>query len=53
MAKNKLAQDCAVLVIGGSAGSIDVLLNLFPALPARLSFAVIIVLHRKARPIRP
>lgn len=47
MEKDKLNKGCEVLVIGGSAGSIDALLQLFPALPGSLSFAMIIVLHRK------
>lgn len=36
-----------VVLIGGSTGSIDVLLQLLPALRPPLSFALIIVLHRK------
>jgi len=36
-----------IVVIGGSTGSIDVLLHLLPALPNPLPFAVIIVIHRK------
>jgi len=47
MEKDKLNKRCEVLVIGGSAGSIDALLQLFPTLPGSLSFAMIIVLHRK------
>jgi two-component system chemotaxis response regulator CheB len=34
-----------VVVIGGSAGSIDALLELLPALPARPGFAVVAVVH--------
>lgn len=40
-------EPCKVVLIGGSTGSIDVLLKLLPALRPTLSFAVIIVLHRK------
>lgn len=47
MAKNKLKTTCKAVVIGGSAGSIEVLLKLLPALSFPLSFVVIIVLHRK------
>ncbi|RRA98842.1 chemotaxis protein CheB [Larkinella rosea] len=47
MAENKLKNTCKAVVIGGSAGSIEVLLKLLPALSSPLSFAVIIVLHRK------
>lgn len=37
---------CKVLIIGGSAGSLDVLLKTFPSLKVP-SFAIVIVLHRK------
>lgn len=35
------------LIIGGSAGSLDVLLKVLPALDINLDFAIIIVIHRK------
>jgi two-component system chemotaxis response regulator CheB len=38
---------CKALVIGGSAGSLEVLLKLLPDLRADLSFPIIIVVHRK------
>ncbi|GAB3912210.1 chemotaxis protein CheB [Larkinella knui] len=47
MAENKLENTCKAVIIGGSAGSIEVLLKLLPALNPGLSFAIIIVLHRK------
>ncbi len=47
MAENKLKMPCKAVVIGGSAGSIEVLLKLLPALPSVFSFSVIIVVHRK------
>ncbi|MFD2570814.1 chemotaxis protein CheB [Spirosoma soli] len=47
MAQNKLISDCKAVLIGGSTGSIDVLLKLLPALQPPLPFAIIIVLHRK------
>lgn len=37
-----------VLVIGGSAGSIEVILNLLSGLRSDLHFSIIIVLHRKS-----
>lgn len=40
-------KNCEALVIGGSAGSLDVLLKLLPALPADLAFPILIVIHRK------
>lgn len=39
---------CSALVIGGSAGSLDVLLEIFPALNAQLDFPIILVTHRKS-----
>jgi len=39
-----------ILLIGGSAGSISVLLEMIPQLDKNLSFPIIIVLHRKAHP---
>lgn len=38
---------CEALVIGGSAGSLDVLLKVLPAIDTLLTFPIIIVLHRK------
>jgi two-component system chemotaxis response regulator CheB len=38
---------CEALVIGGSAGSLDVLLRVLPDLSPELSFPIIIVVHRK------
>lgn len=38
---------CDALVIGGSAGSLDVLLRVLPDLRRDLSFPIIIVIHRK------
>ena len=46
MAKNTLISGCKVLIIGGSAGSLDVLLKILPHLEIP-SFAIVIVLHRK------
>lgn len=38
-------RDIRALVIGGSAGGIDALMQILPALPAHLSFPVAVVLH--------
>jgi two-component system chemotaxis response regulator CheB len=38
---------CDAMVIGGSAGSLDVLLNVLPDLNVNLSFPIVIVVHRK------
>ena len=39
--------NCELLLIGGSAGSLDVLLSILPELATDLPFAIVIVLHRK------
>ena len=46
MEKDALISGCEVLIIGGSAGSLDVLLKILPHLGVP-SFAIVIVLHRK------
>ncbi|RZK11868.1 MAG: chemotaxis protein CheB [Flavobacterium sp.] len=46
MEKDTLISGCKVLIIGGSAGSLDVLLKILPHLEVP-SFAIVIVLHRK------
>lgn len=38
---------CKALIIGGSAGSLEVLLAILPDLSPELSFPIIIVVHRK------
>ncbi|WP_461079598.1 chemotaxis protein CheB [Spirosoma flavus] len=47
MAKNRVIDSCQMLLIGGSTGSIEVLIQLLPALKAPLSFALVLVVHRK------
>ncbi len=39
--------NCEALIIGGSAGSLNVLLTVLPALKTEIKFAIIIVIHRK------
>lgn len=39
--------NCDALFIGGSAGSLEVLLKILPDLKADIEFAIVIVLHRK------
>ena len=46
MAKNKV--NFAVVVIGGSAGSLEVIIKIIAALPADTKASFIIVLHRKS-----
>lgn len=45
MEKDQVTQ-CRVLLIGGSAGSLDVLLKILPGLDS-ISYAMVIVVHRK------
>ncbi|MEJ7679862.1 MAG: chemotaxis protein CheB [Segetibacter sp.] len=47
MEKNSVTNKCSLLIIGGSAGSLDIILKLLPDLRSDLPFPVIIVLHRK------
>lgn len=42
--------DVELLVIGGSAGSLDVLLKVLPNLLSSLPFPIILVLHRQSTP---
>ena len=40
--------DCEALIIGGSAGSLDVLIQVLPEINPTLPFPIVIVLHRKS-----
>lgn len=40
-------KNCRALIIGGSAGSLDVLLRVLPDLRSDLPFPIILVIHRK------
>lgn len=48
MAETLAQGKCSALVIGGSAGSLDVLLEIFPSLSVNINFPIILVTHRKA-----
>ncbi|MBB6237356.1 two-component system chemotaxis response regulator CheB [Pedobacter sp. AK013] len=48
MAETVDSISCGALIIGGSAGSLDVLLEIFPALRKDISFPILLVVHRKA-----
>ena len=48
MEKDELNREINLLVIGGSAGSLEVTLKILSGLTLSLNFAVVIVLHRKA-----
>jgi two-component system chemotaxis response regulator CheB len=47
MEESKITPPLKLLVIGGSAGSLNVLLKLFPYIKSDPAFAIVIVLHRK------
>jgi len=47
MEKDTIVPNLKVVIIGGSAGSLDVLLQILPKLNHALSFAIVIVVHRK------
>lgn len=46
MAEGKIAQ--RILITGGSAGSLEVLMEILPALPQTADYAFVMVLHRKS-----
>lgn len=48
MEKNNIITDCKVLIIGGSAGSLSVLLQILPKALKLNDFAIVIVVHRKS-----
>jgi two-component system chemotaxis response regulator CheB len=48
MEEDKVISGCRVLIIGGSAGSLEVLLKILPRLTAIPSFAIVIVMHRRS-----
>jgi two-component system chemotaxis response regulator CheB len=47
MEENSVSQHCDILLIGGSAGSLEVLFKLLPQLKPALPFPIILVLHRR------
>ncbi|RZK19120.1 MAG: chemotaxis protein CheB [Pedobacter sp.] len=48
MAQALTPEKCSALIIGGSAGSLDVLLEIFPDLKKEINFPIILVTHRKS-----
>ena len=48
MEKDPVNQPCEMLLIGGSAGSLEVLFRLLPLLRPGLGLAIVIVLHRRS-----
>jgi len=47
MEKNTVIPDLKVVIIGGSAGSLEVLLQILPKIKQALTFAIVIIVHRK------
>lgn len=47
MEENKIIKDCKVIIIGGSAGSLQALLQILPFIEPPTTFAMVIVVHRK------
>lgn len=47
MAENHLKDNIQLIVIGGSAGSLEVILKVIPALQLHLPVAILLVTHRK------
>jgi len=47
MEESKIVSHKRVIIIGGSAGSLNALLQILPDLPVFKSFALVIVLHRR------
>lgn len=47
MEKDKRINGCKILILGGSAGSLEVLLKILPHLTELPGYAMVIVLHRK------
>ncbi|CAD0008128.1 chemotaxis protein CheB [Flavobacterium salmonis] len=48
MEKDQVIPDFKVVIIGGSAGSLSVLMQILPQLPVIKSYALVIVLHRRS-----
>jgi two-component system chemotaxis response regulator CheB len=48
MEENKIISGCKVVIIGGSAGSLNALMQILPDLSQLNGFAIVIVLHRKS-----
>jgi two-component system chemotaxis response regulator CheB len=47
MEKIRINNEFKVVVIGGSAGSLQVIMQILPQLPSSICFSIVIILHRK------
>lgn len=48
MEENEIISNCKVVIIGGSAGSLNALMQILPKLEKLNNYALVIVLHRKS-----
>lgn len=48
MEESKIISNCRLVIMGGSAGSLNALMQILPGLTKLNNFAVVIVLHRKS-----
>ena len=48
MEENALILNCEILLFGGSAGSLEVLMQILPRLKPIRNYAIIIIIHRKS-----
>ncbi len=48
MEENKIIANCRLVIIGGSAGSLNALMQILPELNALRNYAIVIVVHRKS-----
>lgn len=48
MEESKIISNCKVVIIGGSAGSLNALMHILPELPPLNGFSIVIVVHRKS-----
>jgi two-component system chemotaxis response regulator CheB len=48
MEENKIISNCRLVIIGGSAGSLNALMQILPELTALHNYAIVIVVHRKS-----
>lgn len=48
MEESKIMSNCKVVIIGGSAGSLNALMQILPEIPTLTNFAIVMVVHRKS-----
>src|SRR5690349_6456041 len=45
-----IKKHCRLLIIGGSAGSLEVMLHALPHIHTTINFAILVIMHRGAEP---